>query len=264
MSDSPKTSLAFRRKISRPLLDSNSLTHVRDGFVIKNLNDSILMTLAQWHSQFPPSAKVLDVGCGEQPYRKNIRSLGFDYFSADINQNRAQSVDFLFNLENPLPTEILTVGPFDMILATEVIEHIHQLEKCFKNLRQLLAPNGQLLITCPFVFPLHEEPYDFWRPTPHALASICHKTGFKIMKSERLGSAIECLGLTVGHIINEFPFETPSSFSQQIGISVRQRIQLCFLRSIHWLIKRGILNSASPKVKTFYLTNYLILSPDIS
>ena len=37
------------------------------------------------------------------------------------------------------------------------------------NVAALLAPGGRVLLTVPHVYRLHEEPYDFWRPTLHAI-----------------------------------------------------------------------------------------------
>lgn len=255
-------SLEVRKKIERPSSDRNFVQHVRDGFVLDLLQNSVSKTLAVWAKQFPKKSKVLDVGCGQQPYRRLIESFDYNYFSADIAQNSQNTVNFIINLEESLPDDLLADGPFDMILATEVIEHVQKLEYCFENFRKLLAPGGQLLVTCPFVFPLHEEPFDFWRPTPYALSELSNQAGFKILQLEKLGSSIDCLGLSLGHIINEFPFQTISSFWQWLGISLRQRVQLFLLRSFHWLIKRGFLIKANPKTDRFYLINFLLLTPE--
>jgi hypothetical protein len=55
-----------------------------------------------------------------------------------------------------------------------------------------------VLITCPAVYPLHEVPYDFWRPTPYALERFATRYGLRVVESESAGSGWDVLGTVVG------------------------------------------------------------------
>jgi hypothetical protein len=57
-----------------------------------------------------------------------------------------------------------------------------------------LAPGGRMLVTCPHFYPLHEVPYDFWRPTPYAIRHFAAKQGLEIESLEQAGSPTEVLG----------------------------------------------------------------------
>ena len=98
--------------------------------------------------------------------------MGFDYTGADVQQNKAATVDFVAAIDQPLPPQLAGAGPFDFIVCTEVLEHVADWEMAFRNLRSLLAPGGRLLITCPHFYPLHETPHDYWRPTPLCAAIL--------------------------------------------------------------------------------------------
>jgi hypothetical protein len=46
--------------------------------------------------------KVLDAGCGRQPFRKLLEEKGCSYYSMDVNQNAEESVQFVCAIDEPL------------------------------------------------------------------------------------------------------------------------------------------------------------------
>jgi len=139
-------------------------------------------------------ARALDAGCGMQPFRRLIEQNGYQYTGMDVVQNRTDSVDILGALDEPLSPELQMTKAFDMILCTEVLEHVAGWSVAFDNLAHLLAPNGRILLTCPHFYPLHEEPYDFWRPTPYAIDHFAKSCGLRVVHAERAGGPWEVLG----------------------------------------------------------------------
>ena len=67
---------------------------------------------------------------------------------------------------------------FDAALCTEVLEHVRHPDNVVAELARVLVPGGHLCLTVPFVWPLHEEPFDFFRYTPHALRDMLEGQGF--------------------------------------------------------------------------------------
>ena len=115
---------------------------------------------------------TLDVGCGESPYSKyfpNRVSFDLEYTEganliADVN-------DLPFKNES-----------FEQILCSEVLEHLEVPERGVKEMERVLKKNGKLIITTRFLFPLHNEPQDFWRFTKFGLEKMFK--GWKIEKLE--------------------------------------------------------------------------------
>lgn len=150
-----------------------------------------------------PSAqdKVLDVGCGGQPFRAYLESIGYTYTGFDVSQNSEGTVQILGAIDASLPSELLELSPFHFILCTEVMEHVADWKTSFHNMASLLAPGGRLLMTTPHFYPLHEEPYDFWRPTLHALRHFGSQVGLQEMYSSPVGDTWDVLGTLLGEVI---------------------------------------------------------------
>ena len=59
----------------------------------------------------------------------------------------------------------------------------------------MLSKKGVLILSVPFVWPVHEEPYDFYRFTEYGLRSNLDKAGFKSAKIIQAGGLWISLGL---------------------------------------------------------------------
>lgn len=61
---------------------------------------------------------------------------------------------------------------FDVILCTSVLEHVYDFESAIANIYEALKPGGIAIILVPGMYPLHDEPQDYWRFTEHALRRL--------------------------------------------------------------------------------------------
>ena len=172
----------------------------QEEFIVPLLRASIEDTLARHPAPSAPGRDrlALDIGCGRQPFRGRLEELGYSYVGADTQQNPEGTVDVLGAIDEELPGELTDRAPFDLILCTEVMEHVADWDTAFKNFAALLDRGGILVVTCPMFYPLHEEPYDFWRPTLHALDYFAQRTGLRVRERERAGDAWDILGTLLG------------------------------------------------------------------
>lgn len=151
--------------------------HIRD-FIERNLRENV-------HE----GSRVADVGCGKQPWRQLVADLGGTYTGIDITQNSENSVDIVAPIDAvPIPDEA-----FDVILCTEVLEHVPEIWAAFRELARLTAPRGVVIVTTPFVFPIHGPPWDFARHTPYQLMACAEANHLQVDKLVRAGNSLEVI-----------------------------------------------------------------------
>ena len=131
----------------------------------------------------------LDFGCGQKPYKDIIhvqKYIGLDIeISGHSHEN--EEIDVYYD-GNKIPFEN---NYFDSILASEVFEHLFNLEEIIKELFRVIKKDGHLLITIPFVYDEHETPYDFARYTSFGIKHLLEKNGFKVIKIEKSTNYLE-------------------------------------------------------------------------
>lgn len=70
-------------------------------------------------------------------------------------------------------------GRFDVVLLCEVLEHVENPTKVLVEVRRVLKKGGTVMISVPFLSPLHADPYDFQRWSDTKLRSVLEDVGFK-------------------------------------------------------------------------------------
>ncbi|MDX2098475.1 MAG: class I SAM-dependent methyltransferase [Leptolyngbyaceae cyanobacterium bins.59] len=189
--------LVSQRKISQRTAVARRADYeaqsVTDSFIVLLLREQILSLLARYATP-APGDRALDIGCGRQPFRKILEERGYHYVSLDAQQNPEQSVDLVCEIDRPIPETLFNGDKFQLLLCTEVMEHVADWETAFTNFVKMMAPGAKLLITCPHFYPLHEEPHDFWRPTPYAFQYFADRFNLKILYQANAGDSWDVLG----------------------------------------------------------------------
>lgn len=204
-----------------------------ERWLLPLLERTIEERLARFASPVARGGRCLDVGCGGQPFRARLEGLGFAYSSLDVVQNASGTVEFLGALDEPLPEALRRRAAFQFILCTEVLEHVARWPEAFANLVDLLAPGGRLLVTCPHIWIPHEEPYDFHRPTTHALEFHARRAGLRLLDLDRLGDGYDVLG-TVLALTHVRPAGNPLLWVLALPAYIARRLALQFLRA-RWM-----------------------------
>lgn len=58
------------------------------------------------------------------------------------------------------------------VVMSEVLEHLHSPQQALDRLHRVLETNGRLILTVPFIFPLHDRPGDYYRFTKYGLSFL--------------------------------------------------------------------------------------------
>lgn len=66
-------------------------------------------------------------------------------------------------------------GAFDIVLCTEVLEHLPEPQRAVDEMFRVLKPGGRLLLTTRFLFPIHDAPHDYFRFTKYGLRHLLRR-----------------------------------------------------------------------------------------
>ena len=113
----------------------------------------------------PAGSRILDIGAGTCPYRSFF--VHCDYKTHDFkkykgiklgNTKEYSEIDYESDITNiPVPDKF-----FDVILCTEVLEHVPEPIEALREMARILRRGGRLLITAPLGSGLHQMPYHFY------------------------------------------------------------------------------------------------------
>lgn len=131
----------------------------------------------------PRGALVLDVGAGEGRYKSlfdhcKYKSHDFGkYKGSESDPWRYMDLDYISDITDiSAPSE-----SFDLILCTEVLEHVPEPIRAIQEMARLLKKGGKLLITAPLGSGLHQSPYHFYGGyTPHFYEKFLPLNGLEI------------------------------------------------------------------------------------
>lgn len=131
---------------------------------------------------------ILDYGCGGSPYRSLFPKA--NYRRADFLSAESDPLDYVLK-EDSLIEERDAV--FDLIISTQVLEHVSSPQRYLAECHRLLKPNGRLYLTTHGAYPEHACPYDFWRWTADGLAKEVSRAGFSRIEPEKLTTGARAL-----------------------------------------------------------------------
>jgi SAM-dependent methyltransferase len=171
--------MALTRRIGRIL--SAKLTRVTlDRFIVAHAS----------------SGTTLDLGAQTGPYAAYFpRRIAVDIKSGPGVQVVGDALALPF-----------TDSRFDVVLCTEMLEHVPEPQRAIDEMYRVLQPGGVLLLTTRFLFPIHDAPHDYFRYTKYGLRHLLRRFEILALREEttavgslavlmqRLGMQAETLG----------------------------------------------------------------------
>lgn len=139
------------------------------------LRRALEQVLGELPAPASPGAPVIDLGCGESPYRPLFLARGFGYVGCDI----AGTPDLLLAEDGRAP---LDDGVAAGVVSFQVLEHIWDLDAYLGEARRLCQPGGWLMLSTHGTWPYHPHPTDYRRWTRDGLVRELADRGFDIVK----------------------------------------------------------------------------------
>ena len=206
--------------------------------------------------------RLLDLGAGTKPYESLYRHFYRDCTSVDVphSPHDTACVDVMAWADD-LPFESES---FDCVICTEVLEHCPDPAAVVQEIARTLRPGGQAFVTTPFLIPLHEMPFDFYRYTPSALRHLAETAGLQVRTIKPRGSY-----LSVWMGVNLLPLTRGMSYlAARTGLPLNHRYnpllfalvllpQKAYLRALGWLSSHRETRAARAHQKlTYYAGGY--------
>lgn len=136
------------------------------------------------------SGRVLDYGCGKQPYRDIVEAAGGEYHGWDL-------IEFPGNVSGEdITPGVPLVERFDAVLCTQVLQYVPRVDEVLEAMYGM-AP--LLVLTYPTNWP-EVEPVDLWRFTKLGMTTLLEGAGFTIIRHDwRHGFRHKGISFTVGY-----------------------------------------------------------------
>jgi ubiquinone/menaquinone biosynthesis C-methylase UbiE len=150
--------------------------------------------VARMAATVPDGLRVLDVGAGQAPYRSLFAHCVYEAHDFAAYEGKTEGMfagdwhygelDYASDIESiPVPD-----AAFDIVLCTEVLEHVPRPEAALREIARILKPGGRAFISAPLLSALHQEPFHFYGGfTPHYYRRFLGELGFEIVSLEQNG-----------------------------------------------------------------------------
>ena len=139
----------------------------------------ILQRISQAELASKPDAVVLDLGCGERPYEQLFTRQGARYIGVDVKGNPA--ADIMVDPNGNVPMDDESV---DVVLSSQVLEHVVDVPKYLLECHRLLRREGLLILSTHGCWTYHPYPVDVRRWTCWGLRHDIESLGFRVESIE--------------------------------------------------------------------------------
>jgi SAM-dependent methyltransferase len=141
------------------------------------------VTLDRFIAAHASERRTLDIGAQNGPYAAHFpRRIALDI-------TRGNGVQVLGDAQ----ALGIRDASFDIVLCTEVLEHLPEPQRAIDEMFRVLVPGGQLLLTTRFLFPIHDAPHDYFRFTKYGLRHLLRR--FEIIELQEETDAVGTLAV---------------------------------------------------------------------
>ncbi|WP_312527951.1 methyltransferase domain-containing protein [Comamonas sp.] len=138
--------------------------------------------------------RVLDIGAADRWLEPHIPTAAeywaLDYPATGQDMYGAKPDVFADGAQLPFADQTFTT-----VFCLEVLEHVPYPMQVMQELSRVLKPGGHAYISMPFLYPLHDAPYDYQRYTAYGLRRDAEGAGLEVIQIQPTGHAMRTVGL---------------------------------------------------------------------
>jgi SAM-dependent methyltransferase len=180
------------------------------------------------------SGRLLDVGCGSKPYR-TLFSVD-EYVGLDIDSDIARdsnNADYYYD-GNAFPFDD---AAFDSVVCNQVLEHVFNPDAFLQEINRVLKPEGKLLLTVPFVWDEHEQPYDYARYSSFGLRALLEKNRFEVIVYKKIGGDASVIFQLINAYLYKITINLPRTIRELITVFIMGLFNIMGIVSAKFLPK---------------------------
>jgi SAM-dependent methyltransferase len=143
------------------------------------LRKNIVYVIDKHIKNLPNKTSILDYGCGTSPYKELFTNYIDDYSGADITENPLRQYDLDIKTSHINAESNI----FDVILSTQVLEHVESPTDYLNEAHRIAKYKGILILSTHGFFPYHPNPNDYWRWTKSGLHKLLRDNGWECIET---------------------------------------------------------------------------------
>ncbi len=202
--------------------------------------------LVELRRHFPRlTGDVLDVGCGNKPYRALVPAGRYTGLDVDNGFTRRVAVADVFYDGGAFP---LADASFDAVFCSQVLEHVFTPEQFLGEIHRVLRPGGGLLLAVPFMWDEHEQPHDFGRYSSFGLRALLERGGFEVIEQRKSMADFGALA----QLASAWVFKLVQTRSKWVNLAT----QVALIMPIN--AAGAVVRLVSPRSEDFYLDNVVL------
>ena len=143
--------------------------------------------------------KIVDIGSGRSTYKSSFIHLVDTYHTLDHPETSElyspeDQVDFKYDITKKTGFK---KGTYDSALLFQVIEYLEDAGDAFEEINRITNNSAIIFATSPFLYPIHDPPFDMQRYTNSKLKKLLESKGFKKVQVHPYGNIIDTVVLFI-------------------------------------------------------------------
>ncbi len=180
---------------------------------------------------------MLDIGCADRWVERQLSSrckyVGLDSPITGVQIYRSRPDVFADASQLPVAG-----ASIDVVVIFEVVEHLRYPREALCEIARVLKPQGRLLLTMPFLYPIHDAPHDYQRFTIHGLAREMEAAGLHVDSVEPSLGAAETAGLVACLALGGMAVEAAQRRSPGLLLVPLVAVAIPIINGLTWLVAR--------------------------
>lgn len=176
---------------------------------------------------------VLDIGAASQWLKSMVSSdsvyVALDYpaTAVDLYGSKPQ----VFGDAKSLPFRDSSI---DAVACFEVLEHVDDPARVLLEIERVLRPGGFAYVSMPFLYPVHDAPYDYQRWTVHGWRANVRAAGLLEVRTVKLGHPMH-VSAVIASLALVGPLNSAGKASQLLRLPFAI-IAIPIINTVAWLL----------------------------